>query len=175
MELHRIGPYVRFRALTTLRSKLSLYRLLSSRAPTSKEARLCAETTYGSNPIVSILANGNFRGVRESHILILGVEPSVYRELLAEPGMVESLAGKTLVAIVGGLSIKVLKEMINGDGSSTEQEKQRQCRIVRALFNTTTAVREDMTPIIEEDDSPYPTEILEAVCSVFVSVGQVKL
>ena len=126
---------------------------------------------------MNVLANENIRGVQEGNIIILGVEPRAYAEVLAEHGMIKALAGKTLVTIVGGLSIKVLEETIYGHGISTEQErkKQERCHIVRVLPSTATAVREGMTLIIEEEECPYPTETLGPIYSLFRGVGQVKL
>ncbi|MCJ1455233.1 delta 1-pyrroline-5-carboxylate reductase [Mycoblastus sanguinarius] len=89
--------------------------------------------------------------------------------------MHNALKGKTLVTIVGGLSIKVLEKTLYGDGSFTKGEKLDHCHIVRVIPNTATAVGKGMTLIIEEDEYPYPTKILGPVYSLFTGVGQVKL
>ena len=140
-----------------------------------QESAALLKEKYDKEPIVEVLANENIRGVEQGDIIVLGVEPSVYREVLAESGILKALAGKILVTIVGGLSIKTLETAIYGSGSFTNGEKLEHCRIVRVIPSTATMIREAMTLIIEEEDYPYASEILKPVHSLFMRVGQVKL
>ena len=116
------------------------------------------------------------RGVTQSNIIILAVEPKAYASVLDEAGMRSALAGKNLISIVGGLSLAVLERTIYGEEPSiTALEKHDQCRIVRAMPNTATAIHEGMTLIIEEDEYKYNPGTLELVYSLFGALGQVRL
>lgn len=125
--------------------------------------------------MVKVLANENVRGVKQGNIIILAVEPRAYPSVLAEPGMRSALAGKTLISIVGGLSIKVLQRTIYGEEPSMARENHDECCIVRILPNTATAIHEGMTLIIEEHEYKNTAETLELVYSLFGALGQTRL
>lgn len=130
---------------------------------------------FGHANIVTVLAKDNVQGVEQGDIIILGVEPSVYRNVLAEPGMRAALKNKTLVSIVGGVSTQKLQDAIFGQTSITEDEKRNHCHIVRVTPSTAAAVHESVSLISVEDDRHHPPPILNAVYSLFLRVGQVKL
>ena len=140
-----------------------------------RESATALKHKYARHAIVQVFANENVRGVHQGNIIILAVEPRAYPSVLAEPGMRSALAGKTLVSIVGGLTPKVLHRTIYGDEPSTAREKHDYCRIVRALPNTATAIREGMTLIIKDEEYKYTTETLELVYSLFGALGQARL
>ena len=124
---------------------------------------------------MTVLANQNVLGVQRGNIIILGVEPSVYRTVLAERGMVEALKGKTLVSIVGGVSVTKLYDAIYHRSSMTREEQEQHCHIMRVTPGVSAAVRESVSLISEEPDRRHPPEVLYAVYSLFMRVGQVKL
>ena len=107
---------------------------------------------------------------------MLGVEPSVFREVLAEPGMRDALAGKVLVSFVGGATIHMLREAIYGhDASSTSQsDAQKECQIIRVTPSTAAAVGGSFTLVIEEKNHPYPSQLLNRMHSLFSRVGSVR-
>ena len=124
---------------------------------------------------VQVLANQNVRGVKEGAIIILGVEPSVYQEVLAKEGMREALAGKILVSLVGGVSISKLKTAIYGPNPLAVSKDEKQCQIVRVTPSTASAVRDSVTLIIEEGEEHYPSDTLDPVYSLFLRVGSVRI
>ena len=126
-------------------------------------------------PLVSTLANQNVLGVQRGDIIILGVEPSVYRFVLAEPGMLEALKGKTLVSIVGGVSVTKLYDAIFSGSSMTGEEREQHCHVMRVTPGISAAVRESVSLISEEPERRHPPEVLYAVYSLFMRFGQVKL
>ena len=139
-----------------------------------EESATSLRKKYEQKIVVTVVARDNVRAVKQSDVVILGVEPSVYREVISEPGMKEALTGKILVTIVGGLSISALENAIYGEGPFTDEERQHHCDIVRVVPNTATAVREGITLIIEEQNS-YRDEILNPVYSLFLRTGAVKM
>ena len=130
---------------------------------------------FSKSSLVTVLAHENVRGVRGGDIIILGVEPSLYRSVLAEPGMLEALEGKTLVSIVGGVSVPKLQDAAFHDSSMTVEEKQQYCHIVRVTPGTSAAVRESVSLISEDPNCKPPAAVLSAVYSLFMRVGQVKI
>ncbi|KAL2058716.1 hypothetical protein ABVK25_000007 [Lepraria finkii] len=123
---------------------------------------------------VTVLANENVRGVEQAHMVVLGVEPSVFGEVLAEPGMRDALSGKFLISVVGGVSIQRLEAAIYGSGPRTEEDKERS-PIIRVIPSTAAAVRESFTLILEEKDHRYRPEFLISIYSLFSRIGTAKL
>ena len=130
---------------------------------------------FSNYQTVTALAKQNVLGVQRGNIIILGVEPSVYRSVLAERGMLEALKGKVLVSIVGGVSVAKLYDAIYHRSSLTLEEQQQHCHIMRVTPGVSAAVRESVSLISEEPGRRHPPEILYAVYSLFMRVGQVKL
>lgn len=124
---------------------------------------------------VQVLANENVRGVKEGAIIILGVEPSVYQDILAEEGMREALAGKILVSVVGGVSISKLRTAIYGANALTEEGKKKQCQIIRVTPSTASAARDSYSLIVEEGEQHYPPSTINPVYSLFMRVGSVNI
>lgn len=124
---------------------------------------------------MTVLAHDNVRGVRASDIIILGVGPSVYRSVLAEPGILEALRGKILVSIVGGVSIAKIQDAIFHDSPMTAEEKQQYCHVMRVTPGMSAAVRESVSLISEDSSYRSPAAVLNVVYSLFMRVGQVKI
>lgn len=125
---------------------------------------------------VTVLAHENVRGVKQADLVILGVEPSVVGEVLAEPGMRDALTSKMLVSFVGGVSIRMLEEAIYGQDSPSELESdaRKRCQIIRVIPSTAAAVRGSFTLVIEEKGHPYPPQLLSKITSLFLRVGSVR-
>jgi len=126
------------------------------------------EQTFGARG-VKVLTNENVKGVESADVIILGVEPKVYEEVVSQPGMRDALTGKILVSIVGGVSTKMLANAIYGQAPLSKEEKKKgtQCQIIRVLPNTAAAVRDSMSLIIEEEKDQYPPFVLSPVVSLF--------
>ena len=127
--------------------------------------------------MVTVLANENVPGVQRGDIIILGVEPSVYRSVLTEPGMLDALKGKTLVSIVGGVSVSKLYDAIFHSSLTplTISELEKHCHIMRVTPGPSAAVRASVSLISEEADRRYPPAVLTSVYSLFMRVGEVKM
>ena len=125
---------------------------------------------------VTILARENVRGVKQADLVILGVEPSVVGEVLAEPGMRDALTNKILVSFVGGANVRMLQEAIYGQDSPSklESDAPKRCQIIRVIPSTAAAVRGSFTLVIEEKGHPYPPQLLNKITSLFLRVGSVR-
>ena len=130
---------------------------------------------FGKTGEVQVFANENVHGVKEGAIIILGVEPNVYGEVLGEEGMRDALAGKILVSVVGGVSISKLHSAIYGSNPVAIPAEEKQCQIIRVVPSTASAVRDSLSLIVEEGNQAYPPETLDPVYSLFLRVGSVKI
>ncbi len=141
----------------------------------SQESAISLEKRYDGKG-VTVLAQENVRGVKQANLVILGVEPSVFRDVLAEPGMRDALSSKILVSFVGGITIHMLREAIYGHDASSKSESdaQKECQIIRVTPSTAAAVRGSFTLVIEEKDHPYPPQLLTKINSLFLRVGSVR-
>ncbi|PWW74934.1 pyrroline-5-carboxylate reductase [Tuber magnatum] len=108
---------------------------------------------------VEIYTGNNVEGVRGADVVILGCKPQMYAEILGEEGMCQALEGKLLVSILAGVKIAALKEVVH---NST--------RVVRAMPNTASKIRESMTVISAEDDIPPEEKAL--VSWIFSQIGR---
>lgn len=141
----------------------------------SQGSALSLEKKYDGKG-VTVLAQENVRGVKQANLVILGVEPSVFGEVLAEPGMRDALSSKILVSFVGGITINMLQEAIYGHDASSkfESDAQKRCQVIRVTPSTAAAVRGSFTLVIEEKDHPYPPQLLTKINSLFLRVGSVR-
>ena len=141
----------------------------------SQGSAISLEKKYDSAD-VTVLARENVRGVKQADLVILGVEPSVVGEVLAEPGMRDALTSKILVSFVGGVSIRMLEEAIYGQGSPSklDSDARKRCQIIRVIPSTVAAVRGSFTLVIEEKGHPYPPQLLTKITSLFLRVGKVR-
>ena len=80
--------------------------------------------------------------------------------------MREALAGKLLISILAGVPVSQISDTIYGDISN------RTCRVVRALPNTASLIRESMT-VIETSNPPLPQPLDAMVSWMFNRVGRV--
>ena len=124
---------------------------------------------------VQVLVNENVRGVKEGAIIVLGVEPNVYEDVLGEEGMRDALTGKILISLVGGVSISKLKTAIYGDNALAVLDKEKKCQIIRVTPSTASAVRDSVSLIIQEGDDEYPPSTLNPTYSLFLRIGTVKI
>ena len=89
--------------------------------------------------------------------------------------MLEALQGKTLVSIVGGVSVAKLQDAVFHDSPMTAEEKQQYCHVMRVTPGISAAVRESVSLISEDPNRGCPAAVLDAAYSLFMRVGQVKL
>lgn len=119
---------------------------------------------------LTTLVNSNVKGVQEADVVLLGCKPQVFREILSAPGMREALSGKLLISILAGVSIDQIELYCP---SASENELPRNaCRVVRAMPNTASFVRESMT-VIANSTPPLPNETSALITWVFTRIGRV--
>ncbi|KAK3374937.1 pyrroline-5-carboxylate reductase dimerization-domain-containing protein [Podospora didyma] len=120
---------------------------------------------------VSVVQNDNLASVKQADIVLLACKPYMVQEVLGEAGMSEALNGKLLISILAGVGVPQLETAIYG-GDSVPDDDAQKCRVVRAMPNTASLIRESMT-VINTSTPPLPQETMGLVTWIFKRIGDV--
>lgn len=124
--------------------------------------------TVGHHKVpLTVAVNDNVKAVRDGDVIILGCKPQMFREILGAPGMKEALRGKLLISILAGVTGEQIEKLLY----ENEPPKDA-CRVVRAMPNTASYVRESMT-VIATSTPPLPAEWNSLVTWIFSRIGKV--
>jgi pyrroline-5-carboxylate reductase len=118
---------------------------------------------------VKILQNSNLLACQEADAVLLCCKPYMVNDILAANGMAAALSGKLLISICAGVPVTQMETALYGNVLLDDQIK---CRIVRALPNTASGIRESMT-VIATSTPPLPEEVSDIVEWIFERVGKV--
>jgi pyrroline-5-carboxylate reductase len=121
---------------------------------------------------VNIVQNGNVSACQEADVVLLGCKPYMVNDILKVEGMKEALAGKLLISICAGVPVTQIEEALYGEVSTGNTEKEGKCRVVRAMPNTASGIRESMT-VIATSVPPLPAETSSLVTWIFKRIGDV--
>jgi pyrroline-5-carboxylate reductase len=124
-----------------------------------------------SYPTLTILQNDNLKGLNEADIVILGCKPQMVSEILAGEEIRSALHGKLLVSICAGIPVEQILEILYP--SSVEiSPSGKKCRVVRAMPNTASFIRESMT-VIATPVPPLPSDLQTLTTWIFTRIGRV--
>lgn len=132
------------------------------------------KTSLSSHPSVSLttLLNDNVQGVQKADVILLGCKPQMYREILSAPGMKEELEGKLLISILAGVTTDHIEKLLYGHSAAEADLPANACRVVRAMPNTASFVRESMTVIA--NSTPPLSQAQSALTTwIFTRIGRV--
>lgn len=121
---------------------------------------------------VETLVGENLKGVQKADIVLLGCKPQMFREILAADGIKEALKGKMLISILAGVTVHEIEEHLYGSVSDGDPEAEGRCRIIKAMPNTASSVRESMT-VIGTSSPPLPAALASLVTWIFERIGRV--
>jgi len=131
------------------------------------------EQTLGElSKSVKVVQNDNVSAVTEADVVILGCKPWMIKDVLGADGIRDALKGKLLLSICAGVPVSQLQTALYGKASDEILEKTGECRIVRALPNTASAIRESMT-VIATSTPPLPPKLSTLVTWIFKQIGEV--
>ena len=123
---------------------------------------------------LTVLQSENLRGVQEADVVLLGCKPYNLKPVLTAPGMREALRGKLLISILAGVPVSQIEETLYPVASAdTPEDSEAHCRVVRALPNTASILRESMT-VIATSTPPLPPPLNSLVTWMFTRIGQVR-
>jgi pyrroline-5-carboxylate reductase len=121
---------------------------------------------------VKVVQNENVPSVQQAEVIILACKPYMVQEVLSEPGMAKALHGKLLISICAGVSVEQLEKVLHGAVPAHDPEVDGRCRIVRAMPNTASLIRESMT-VIASSNPPLPPATMGLVTWIFKRIGDV--
>ncbi|TKA79765.1 Pyrroline-5-carboxylate reductase [Cryomyces minteri] len=121
---------------------------------------------------LTILEGDNLRGVREADVVLLGCKPQMVGDILGNDDIREALKGKLLVSILAGVPVEQIENILYGDSSFEDPSQNGRCRIVRAMPNTASKVRESMT-VIATSTPPLSAPQSSLVTWMFTRIGRV--
>jgi pyrroline-5-carboxylate reductase len=121
---------------------------------------------------VKIVQNDNVAACWDADVVLLGCKPYMVNDILAVDGMKEALKGKLLISICAGVPVTQIEEALYGDASDEDPAKNGRCRVVRAMPNTASGIRESMT-VIATSVPPLPAETSSLVTWIFKRIGDV--
>jgi pyrroline-5-carboxylate reductase len=114
---------------------------------------------------ITTVQNDNVNAVNEADVILLGCKPYMVNDILTEAGMREALKGKLLISICAGVPVTQIEEILYGEG-------ERECKVVRAMPNTASGIRESMT-VIATSVPPLPPQVSALVTWIFKRIGDV--
>jgi pyrroline-5-carboxylate reductase len=123
--------------------------------------------------VVQIRQNDNVNACNEADVVLLGCKPYMVNDILAVEGMREALQGKLLISICAGVPITQIETALYGsEVSRSKEDTSTSCKIVRAMPNTASGIRESMT-VIATSEPPLPVERESLVTWIFKRIGDV--
>ena len=150
------------------------------RRPESAKRVRTSLAAYTSS--LTILQNENLRAVREADVILLCCKPQMVSTVLSglltssdEGGSgptAASLQGKLLISICAGVPVSQIEEILYGSISDKDPDTEGRCRIVRAMPNTASFIRESMT-VIATPTTPSPASMSSLITWIFTRIGRV--
>lgn len=124
---------------------------------------------------VKVVWGHNVPSVQQSEVILLACKPSMVEEILKEPGMTKALHGKLLISICAGVTVEQIERHLHGAVPDRDPEEDGRCRIVRALPNAASLIRESMTVVADDNNpsAPMPPVIMQLVTWIFRRIGDV--
>lgn len=122
--------------------------------------------------VLKVVRNENLPAVQQADIILLACKPYMVQELLSEPGMAKALHGKLLISVCAGITVEHIEAALHGTVPSKDPEEDGRCRIVRAMCNTASLIRESMT-VIAATNPPLPPDTENLVTWIFKRIGDV--
>ncbi|KAK4040906.1 pyrroline-5-carboxylate reductase dimerization-domain-containing protein [Parachaetomium inaequale] len=117
---------------------------------------------------VTIAQNANVASVQKSDVILLACKPYMVQEVLSDPGMAAALEGKLLISILAGVTESQLESTL----ATANGGEPARCRVVRAMPNTASLIRESMT-VIGISNPPLDPDTLGLVTWIFKRIGEV--
>ncbi|CAO1614235.1 unnamed protein product [Parajaminaea phylloscopi] len=129
-----------------------------------KESGKRLRNTFPSSryPNVDVLIGENVAAAKHADVVLLGCKPQMVEDILAEQGMKEALQGKLLVSICAGLRIEQMEQWVD-----------KSTKVVRAMPNTPSKIREGMTILTPVPASAPPLDS-SILLSLFSSIGRCR-
>ncbi|KAL2201435.1 pyrroline-5-carboxylate reductase dimerization-domain-containing protein [Corynascus similis CBS 632.67] len=120
---------------------------------------------------VTVAQNDNVASAQKADVVLLACKPYMVKEVLSEPGMAAALEGKLLISILAGVTESQIETTLAA-ANNDSGVPPRGCRVVRAMPNTASLIRESMT-VIGISNPPLDPDTLGLVTWIFKRIGDV--
>ncbi|KAL0931662.1 pyrroline-5-carboxylate reductase [Colletotrichum truncatum] len=137
-----------------------------------ESAKKVKKALWEHSSVLKVVQNDNIASVLKSEVILLACKPYMVKDVLSEPGMARALHGKLLISICAGVTEADLEEVLHGVAPTKSPEEDGRCRVIRAVPNTASLIRESMT-VIGTSTWPLPQEISSLVTWIFRRIGDV--
>ncbi|KAJ5699071.1 hypothetical protein N7462_001076 [Penicillium macrosclerotiorum] len=128
------------------------------------------ERFSGHQDRLTVYRGNNIKAVRESDVIILGVDPADIQTVLTQHGLREVLEGKLLISIAAGWTRQKLEQTIYGS-ETTIANKPDRAYVVRTLPNIAAQVSQSLTAI-EVSEPALPEHYLQITTAIFEQIGR---
>lgn len=119
---------------------------------------------------LSIHRGDNVQAVRESDVIILGVDPADIEKVLKQHSLRDALQDKLLISIVAGWTRHKLEQTIYGS-ETTAANKWGRAWVMRTLPNIAAQVSQSLTAIEVSEPTP-PEHYLQITTAIFEKIGR---
>ena len=137
-----------------------------------ESAKAVKKALWEHSSVLKVVQNENVSAVMQAEVVILACKPNKVEEMLRQPGMAKALHGKLLISICAGVTVPQIEKTLHGAVSELDPEEDGRCRIVRAMPNTASSIRESMT-VIANSTPPLPPQTSSLVTWIFKRIGDV--
>ncbi|KAF3060006.1 Pyrroline-5-carboxylate reductase [Daldinia childiae] len=137
-----------------------------------ESAKKVKQALWEHSSSVKVVQKENVAAVMKSEVIILACKPHMVEDLLNEPGLSKALHGKLLISICAGVTVPQIEKILHGAVPEKDPEVDGRCRIVRALPNTASMVRQGMT-VVANSEPPLPAHTSSLVTWIFKRIGDV--
>lgn len=169
LDIGNLGSAILNSLLTTSDSGPLFSRFIACVRSEASEKKLADKHPQHQNQL-SISRGNNVQAVRESDVIILGVDPADIENVLKQPGLPEVLDGKLLISIAAGWTRQRLEETIYGS-ETTDDNKSDRAWVIRTLPNIAAQVSQSLTAIEVSEPSP-PESYLKITTAIFECIGR---
>lgn len=121
---------------------------------------------------LQIAKNDNLTSLKAADVVLLGCKPYMVNDLLGQEGMREALAGKLLISVCAGVPVEQMEKALYGGPPSNNTDREHRCRLVRALPNMASMIRQGMT-VVATSAPALPEEDTKLITWMFECVGEV--
>ena len=137
-----------------------------------ESAKKVKSALWEHSSVVKVVQESNVASVQQAEVILLACKPQMAKDILREPGMVKALHGKLLVSICAGVTVDQIEAALHGTVPAQDPDVDGRCRIVRAMPNTASLIRESMT-VIATTAPPLPPPVSSLVTWIFKRIGDV--
>ena len=164
-----MGTAILSSLLSTSQDEPLFTRFIACVRSQTSEAKLAGRFSQHLDRL-TIRRGDNVNAVRDSDVIILGVDPADIESTLTQHGLREALGEKLLISIAAGWTRQKLEQTVYGSETTT-QNKNGRAWVVRTLPNIAAQVSQSLTAIEVSEPTP-PEQYLQITTAIFEKIGK---